>query len=32
VTRAVTGGEEVLLAALMEEIDAFLRERRAGAS
>jgi (E)-4-hydroxy-3-methylbut-2-enyl-diphosphate synthase len=28
VTRAVTGNEEDLLAALMEEIDAFLRERR----
>jgi (E)-4-hydroxy-3-methylbut-2-enyl-diphosphate synthase len=31
VTRAVTGGEDVLLAALMEEIDAFLQERRAEA-
>jgi (E)-4-hydroxy-3-methylbut-2-enyl-diphosphate synthase len=29
VTRAVAGDEEILLAALMEEIDAFLRERHA---
>jgi (E)-4-hydroxy-3-methylbut-2-enyl-diphosphate synthase len=32
ITRAVTGGEDVLLAALMDEIEAFLRERRAGAA